>query len=682
MEKFRRFMVFKTFILFTVLSTISFVAKAQNDAMIQAFYWDVPVDAVAKNGTWWDNLKSKSTELKNAGITGIWIPSPCKGNWGITDNGYGIYDHYDLGSYNQKGSLETRFGSRAELNSMIITMHDVTGGKPKINVYADIVLNHIYSSDENDEINPTVKQYVFDEAIRSGNQHVPYPTNEIKWVIKSAAAGSYYIKFKGYSQNYSNSYQTRAYDIQIDYNNSGFNTIYSWEAEPNNGNGQTNNFPASGQTVRAFINYQGDLDEFKVVAPGAKDIVIKLTSRDQVGTNWNWSDQNKGYYPSEIWLNGVNVAATKLEAHTNTKLVYVNHTGTGEKNITWDYADFHPVDANDWLGNWGSSDELIPNTKGFGNDLNTYSATVQTRMNDWGNWLSSQVQFDGFRLDFVRGFQESYVASWIKSLPLLNGSQRFIVSEYWGADYRIKNWVNNVAALGAITSGFDFPLKSSLKDMCNGDASYDMRWLNNAGLVRNSAGNSLPDEYVVTFLDNHDTGKEHDKWVSTDWQLGYAYMLTHEGKPCIFYPHFFGVTLVDNNNSSLKATIPASLKTDLTKLIYVRKTYLGGSLSVLSQTGNPYPAGDAYNVYVARRQGNGTKNGAIVVINNSNATKGLWVNATPTGWDNWTNKVLVNAFDNTTTTSVYPDGRVWVEAPARGYAVYVLSTDYIGYDAL
>ncbi|MEQ9307008.1 MAG: alpha-amylase family glycosyl hydrolase, partial [Marinoscillum sp.] len=161
--------------------------------MMQAFYWDVPVDDQNLNGTWWDNLKNKSTTLKDAGITGIWVPSPAKGNFGIWDMGYGIYDHYDLGNYNQKGTTETRFGSRAELESMISTMH--TNG---IDVYADIVLNHVYTSEDDDESNPAVKEYVFDEAYRNGQQFSPYPTNEIVWVIKNATAGDYYIQIAGY----------------------------------------------------------------------------------------------------------------------------------------------------------------------------------------------------------------------------------------------------------------------------------------------------------------------------------------------------------------------------------------------------------------------------------------------------------------------------------------------------
>lgn len=659
-------------------------ASAQNDAMMQAFYWNVPVDEANKNGTWWDNLTSKSNELKNAGITGIWIPAPSKGNWGIVDMGYGIYDHYDLGNYNQKGTVETRFGSRAELQNMMSVMQSTADGKPKISVYADIVLNHVYSSDENEESNPAVKGYVFDKAYRNGTQYVPYPTNEIKWVIPNAAPGDYYIKIDGYALNYAGSYQDRAYDCEIDYNATGFTGTYTWEAEPNDGNGQTNNFGTSGTTKRGFIGYYGDIDEYKITLTSTKNIIIKITARSQAtdGT-WNWADQANGYYPKEIWYNGQNLAATTLQARTNTNISYVNHTGTGEANYTWHYTDFHPVDVNDFLTNWdwnGGNSAIIPNTKGFGNDFNTYSATVQSRLNAWGYWMANTINFDGFRLDFVRGFQIDFAAAWINNLPLLNGSQRFIVGEYWGPDSRIKEWVTGLASQGADADGFDFPLKTTLTDMCNGDAGFNMTWLNHAGMVRNNTGNGLSGTQVVTWLDNHDTGKEHDKWVTKDWKLGYAYILTHEGRPCIFYPHYYGVTLVNDHDNSITAPIDASLKDDINKLLFVRKTYLGGGLQVLTETGNPYPSANTADVYVARRAGNGTKDGAIVVINNSYSTKGVWVTTTASGMSNWTNTSLKNAFTGAV-TSVYGDARVWVEAPARSYAVYVKSTDYVAYTA-
>ena len=37
-----------------------------DDVMMQAFYWDVPVDDQAKNGTWWDHLSSLAQQPVDA----------------------------------------------------------------------------------------------------------------------------------------------------------------------------------------------------------------------------------------------------------------------------------------------------------------------------------------------------------------------------------------------------------------------------------------------------------------------------------------------------------------------------------------------------------------------------------------------------------------------------------------
>lgn len=666
-----------------LLLVIGNVSKAQNDVMMQAFYWDVPVDAANKNGFWWDTLRVKAPEFKSSGITALWLPSPAKGNWGINDMGYGIYDMYDLGAYNQKGTVETRFGSKAELTNLINTLHQ----SPRIDVYADAVLNHNYGEwGLNEEANPAVKAYVFGEAHNGAN--VAYQTSDIKWVIPNAAAGSYYIQIKGYNLNWGAVKGERGYNLNVNWSNASETDPGNWELEPNNGSGQTNNYPGSGITIRGHANYQGDIDEYKVTLSTSGTIVIKLTAMREASNPWawTWADQTNGFYPVAVWYNGSNLSNTTLQARTTTKTVFPTHTGPGEANFQWGYADFHPVDANDWLGGGGFEDEIVTNTRWFGNDFNTYSTTVQSRMNAWGQWLINTIGFDGYRLDFVRGFQVDFVANWINNLPKINGmQQRYIVGEYWtGHAYRLKNWVNDNAAKGATVSVFDFLLKNSLKDMTNGSgSSFDMRWLNNAGMVRNNTGNSLPGTRVSTFVDNHDTGKEHDKWVNKDWKLAYAYILTHEGRPCLFYPHFYGVRQYDSHNASYWTQAPASLKTDIKRLIHVRKTYLDGILTVLSQSGNPFPSGDAYNVYVARRAGNANKSGAIVVINNHDTqTKGLWVDNAPAGWTSWANSTLVNAFDPSDSTHVYADGRVYVSAPARGYKVYVKKSEYVAFSNL
>ncbi len=667
---------FTLLFLFFFLFTNNTKLFAQNDAMMQAFYWDVPVNATTQNGTWWDTLRIKAPSLASAGFTGLWVPAPSKGNWGITDMGYGIFDHYDLGNYNQKGSIETRFGSRSELASMITTLRS-----NNIKVYADIILNHIYGDEAERQVNPAVKSYVFNEAFINGSQHTPYPTNEILWKIPNAQPGDYYIQIVGYQLNWSGSVTERGYDVYIDWTGVGPNGTDTWESEPNDGGGQFNVFPGSGRTVRGHAQSISDIDEYKITLTTARDIVIKLIAKKEVSNPWAWvwADQVNGYYPKRIWYNGSNLASTTLEALTMTNIRYVTHTGTGEPNYSWTYTDFHPVDNNDWLGNGGSNDEVITNTKWFGNDLNTFSTTVQTRLKDWGYWMANTIGFDGFRLDFVRGFQQSFAADWIKYLPLLNGSQRFIVAEYWGNAQAIYNWVTTVASYGADADAFDFPLKFTLTDMCNKNQSdFNMAWLNHAGMIRNNTGQALSGTSIVTFVDNHDTGKESDKWVSKDWKMAYAYILTHEGRPCVFYTHYYGVTQIDSHNPSITVTPPSSLQTDIKKLIGVRKNYLGGVISVLSQVGNPYPSADTYNVYVARRQGNGTRDGAIVVINNNDTqTKGLWVDSSPAGFSNWANTVLCDAYNYNETTQVYADGRVYVSAPPRSYKIWVKQSDYL-----
>ncbi len=666
-------MALKIFIISCLFCT-SFSVKAQNDIMLQSFYWDVPVDAENKKGLWWNNLSQKADDFRTLGITGLWIPAPSKGNWGIYDMGYGVYDHYDLGNYYQKGSVETRFGSRDELENMVRTMHDTTGGKSYIDVYADIILNHMYASEENLESNPVVKQYVFDEAYRQGEQHVPYPTNEIRWVLPDAEPGEYLITVKGYHLDVEATYHKRGYEIQIDYAGNGFHNTFVW-ADRQESN-EIISFPNSGSIVRNFIQHQHDIDTYQVVVTEKTDIISRLSAWQINGDKWEWANQTNGYYPAEVRFRGADIAPQKLEAHTTTKYFYPERKHN-EPQYQWNYSHFQPADSTGWLGDWGEEGALIPHTKAFGNDLNTFDPLVRQRLKDWGRWLVEEIHFDGFRLDFVWGYQPSFAAAWINNLPLLKEQQRFIVSEYWGPAQRIHQWAATVKEHGAQSSVFDFPLKFTLTEMCNGDESFDMKQLNHAGLIRNKEGHHLPASSVVTFIENHDTGKEHDKWISKDWHLAHAYMLTHEGRPCLFYPHLYGVTLEDMAERSITQEIPAQVAEEIRKLSYIRRTYLGGKLEVLSQTGNPQPTENISNIYVARRQGNQSKDGAIIVINNSPREKELWVDATPAGFTPWIGAELVNAFHPEQTTMVDFNGRVRVSAPARGYAIYILKSDFI-----
>ncbi|MBW6409373.1 alpha-amylase [Clostridium weizhouense] len=117
--------------------------EKDNKTMMQYFEWHYPND-----GSLWNKLKEESKELKGVGITSLWIPPAYKGAKGIDDVGYGIYDLYDLGEFNQKGTIRTKYGTKDEYISAINEAQ-----KNGIEVYADIVFNHKCGADESELVN-------------------------------------------------------------------------------------------------------------------------------------------------------------------------------------------------------------------------------------------------------------------------------------------------------------------------------------------------------------------------------------------------------------------------------------------------------------------------------------------------------------------------------------------------
>lgn len=70
------------------------------------------------------------------------MPPAYKGIGGKDEVGYGVYDLYDLGEFNQKGTIKTKYGSKDEYINCIIALK-----QSGIESYADIVLNHKMGAD-------------------------------------------------------------------------------------------------------------------------------------------------------------------------------------------------------------------------------------------------------------------------------------------------------------------------------------------------------------------------------------------------------------------------------------------------------------------------------------------------------------------------------------------------------
>lgn len=107
-----------------------------NNVMMQAFEWYLPND-----GNYYKNLKEKVSDLKNKGFDSLWLPPMYKAT-GTNDVGYGVYDIYDLGEFDQKGDIRTKYGTLEELRELIEEIH-----KHDMQVYADVVLNHKAGAD-------------------------------------------------------------------------------------------------------------------------------------------------------------------------------------------------------------------------------------------------------------------------------------------------------------------------------------------------------------------------------------------------------------------------------------------------------------------------------------------------------------------------------------------------------
>ena len=106
--------------------------------MYQAFTW-----TSGKSGSFWKDLGERAERLEHAGFTLVWLPPPCKGAGGAEDVGYALYDLYDLGEFEQKGSTATRWGTRQQLEACTAKLREA-GIMP----LADIVLNHRMGADE------------------------------------------------------------------------------------------------------------------------------------------------------------------------------------------------------------------------------------------------------------------------------------------------------------------------------------------------------------------------------------------------------------------------------------------------------------------------------------------------------------------------------------------------------
>ena len=105
---------------------------------VQFFHWYYD-----DNKLLWDKITGEAKKLAALGITSVWLPPAYKATTGGLSVGYDAYDLYDLGEFDQKGTIPTKYGNKEAYIKAIQVLKD-----HQIATIADVVFNHKAGADE------------------------------------------------------------------------------------------------------------------------------------------------------------------------------------------------------------------------------------------------------------------------------------------------------------------------------------------------------------------------------------------------------------------------------------------------------------------------------------------------------------------------------------------------------
>jgi alpha-amylase len=176
-----------------------------------------------------------------------------------------------------------------------------------------------------------------------------------------------------------------------------------------------------------------------------------------------------------------------------------------------------------------------------GRDLDHTNPDVRAAIKTYLQRLKA-VGFKGWRYDLAKGYHGRFVGEYNEAtLP------EFSVGEFYDGDrQKLTNWID---ATGGRSTAFDFPTRYLLYDACLHDDYSRLRSVNGNRVVPGGLLGYWPSR-SVTFLDNHDTEYRRDEehrchndgtrhFAGKTVDMGYAYLMTHPGIPCVFWPHYF-----------------------------------------------------------------------------------------------------------------------------------------------
>lgn len=223
----------------------------------------------------------------------------------------------------------------------------------------------------------------------------------------------------------------------------------------------------------------------------------------------------------------------------------------------------------DWDPTCICQDDEWPKAKGqpdsgamvpYARDIDFSQKKVIDDLKKWLSWLTEKIGFDGFRLDFARGYAANYAKILMDHVP-----EKTFIAEIWH-DFNVQNSDKNrqqlmdwLDATSANAYVFDFTTYGLLQ---HAFSHMDFSKLADKHGCPTGAIGWWP-ERSFTFGGNHDVSSNEfggqSYWPMPKRYLTayYAYLLTHPGKPCVYKGHYQH----------------GKLKNEIKKLLEIRKDF-------------------------------------------------------------------------------------------------------------
>lgn len=212
--------------------------------------------------------------------------------------------------------------------------------------------------------------------------------------------------------------------------------------------------------------------------------------------------------------------------------------GSGPGGFTFRYADADgvvgggrfPKNPDDFHPNVPEDPNVPGPDFSFGADLAPINGgrprgSVADRLIESADWLTRSLDVQGYRIDDAKGQSSDFLRRFLNSKSMAG---KFAVAEYFDGNLpKLQDWI--FRQMQGRASAFDFPLRFTLANMCD-SRPFNMAMLDHAGLAGRNPFQSL------TFVENHDTDRSEP--ITKNKRLAYAYILTSEGYPCVFYKDY------------------------------------------------------------------------------------------------------------------------------------------------